>query len=215
MSATWRQENNIPKPKTTRKPAWCDSSAIVIIAPRILGSEISETYVMAGVSFNPIQNPISVKPMQISGNDWAKPKTIHVIVSGMVSISNVFRRPMRSLSGPLSNAPIGWAIYAHVANHDVCAPSIRTVSSGFNSDAKPINEGITIAEKAVNSPKLNMMKFFAVAAKICAERGDKRTETVNICLQKFATIWRRKHARVTKCMHFYRFVHIVIEIRQK
>lgn len=117
MSATWRHENSIPKPKTTRKPAWCDSNAIVIIAPRILGSLISLTYVMAGVSFSPIQNPINVKPTQINGNDCANPSTIHVIVNGMVSSSNVLRRPIRSLSGPLSNAPIGCAMYAQVAEN--------------------------------------------------------------------------------------------------
>lgn len=167
MNATWRHENIVPKPKTTRKPVWCDNNAIVIIAPRILGSLISLTYVMAGVSFSPIQNPISVKPTQINGNDWAKPKLIHVTVNGIVKMSNVLRRPIRSLSGPLSNAPIGCAIYENVANHDVCAPVTRTISSGFNCAARPSNDGMTIAENAVNSPKLKMIKFFAVAAKNC------------------------------------------------
>lgn len=50
-------------------------------------------------------------------------------------------------------------------NHDVCAPVTRTVSSGFKSVARPSNDGITIALNAVNSPKLKIMKFFAVAAK--------------------------------------------------
>lgn len=70
---------------------------------------------MDGDSFNPIQNPIIAKPMQITGKDRAKPSIIQVIVSGMVTIAMVFRRPILSQTGPLSKLPIGWAMCAKPA----------------------------------------------------------------------------------------------------
>lgn len=83
-----------------------------------------------------------------------------------------------------------------------------TVSSGFNSVARPINDGITIAENAVNSPKLKMMKFFAVAAKICL--GDEWAEKQN---KKCVTIWRRKLLRACYKIYAVLSVYFAYEIR--
>lgn len=130
--------------------------------------------------------------MQINGNDCAKPSIIHANVSGIDATKIILRRPNLSQTGPLNTAPIGCVMYAHVAsmistnfsiliwsffflrnvvienspNHDVWAAVICTVSSGFKSPLIPSNDGITIDGNAANSPKLKIMKFFALAAKI-------------------------------------------------
>lgn len=71
---------------------------------------LKTTYVIDGDSFRPIQNPIAAKQMQMIGNDSAKPSINHEIVSGIVTIKIVFRRPNLSQTGPLSKLPIGCAI---------------------------------------------------------------------------------------------------------
>lgn len=65
---------------------------------------------MEGDSFNPIQNPIAAKQMQMIGNDSAKPSMSHETVSGIVTIKMVFLRPNLSHTGPLNRLPIGCAI---------------------------------------------------------------------------------------------------------
>lgn len=58
-----------------------------------------------------------------------------------------------------------WAIQSQ----DDCAAVMCIVSLGFNSVLIPTNALITIAEKAVNSPKLTVIMFFAVEPKIFKE----------------------------------------------
>lgn len=151
-----------------------------------------KTYVAAGASLIPMQNPITAKQMQIIENDCANPSNSHVNASGMVSINRVVRRPNLSQTMPLSKLPIGWTINEQRAkkncrnlkrvskkkypkkkkkdwllqSQDDWAAVICIVSSGFDFELIPTNALITIAENAVNSPKFKMNKFFAIAPKI-------------------------------------------------
>lgn len=84
-------------------------------APRMLGSLISLTNVKVGDSFSPIQNPITANPVQINGNDCENPRRIQASVNGTVETKIILRRPNLSQMGPLITAPIGWVMYAHVA----------------------------------------------------------------------------------------------------
>lgn len=73
------------------------------------------TNVIEGDSLRPIQNPIAAKQMQITGNVCANPSITQEMVSGMVTIKIVFRRPNLSQTGPLNKLPIGCAMWAKLA----------------------------------------------------------------------------------------------------
>lgn len=148
---------------------------------------------MLGDSLRPMQNPITANPIQMTENDRAKPNRIQVIVSGIVTSKIAFRRPILSHTGPLNNDPIGCAMWAKLAKYDVWAAVTRRVSSGFISVQTPISDGMTIDlnigenttkfnvesnhsnsityGKAANSPKLKMIRFFAVVAKIWVSKS--------------------------------------------
>lgn len=150
-------------------------------------------YVTDGASFNPKLNPKMVNIKQMIGNEWLKPRTIQPIVSGNCNNIMVFRRPIRSLIGPLSKLPIGCAKCEKVAeksryryskvidfffenyihNQDACEAEIDIVSSGFSSLLSPVNEGMTSAEKPRNSPILTIMRLFAIVPKIYKKDKEK------------------------------------------
>lgn len=54
-------------------------------------------------------------------------------------------------------------------NHDACAAVMCNVSSGFNSELIPVNDGITIAVNASEKPRLMYNKFRAKLAINCGE----------------------------------------------
>lgn len=76
---------------------------------------ISPTNISDGDVLRPMTRPIDTKPMQINGNDWAKPREIQIIVSGIVIIKMVFRRPNLSEQKPLNKSPIGLAAWTKLA----------------------------------------------------------------------------------------------------
>lgn len=79
------------------------------------GIEWDSTYVIDGVSFNPIQSPSTRKPKQTIGNDCENPSIIQEAKSGTLTTMNDFRRPILSQMGPLSKLPIGCATWAKLA----------------------------------------------------------------------------------------------------
>ena len=127
---------------------------------------ISEMWIDDAASSKPKQNPMSTNTAAIIKNDWLNPKVIQQIVNGTLTIRMVRRRPILSQIGPLNKLPIGWAMKAKLVNHDDWAAVSTTVSPGFRSGLKPVNDGITIDGNAANSAVFSVIKFLAVTAKI-------------------------------------------------